>query len=142
MTAQLAADVTPQRMAARIASNVLPQRVLAIKAAPLFVKNAVLRYVYATSGECKGCLNISNLGPERLPEAMRPMVERVEFVIGVQRSYPNNCSVVSAAGTTCISMIRRIRESELEQRFFARLVELGIPVEIESNSGGNETCTV
>ena len=30
-------------------------------------------------------------------------------------------------------MIRSIRESELERLFFSRLVELGVPVEIESN---------
>jgi hypothetical protein len=30
-------------------------------------------------------------------------------------------------------MIRNIREPELERRFFSRLVELGIPVRIESN---------
>ena len=32
-----------------------------------------------------------------------------------------------------INMIRNIRESELERRFFSRLVELGIAVEIECN---------
>jgi hypothetical protein len=31
-------------------------------------------------------------------------------------------------------MIRSIEESELERLVFSRLVELGIPVEIESNS--------
>jgi hypothetical protein len=30
-------------------------------------------------------------------------------------------------------MIRGIRDSELERLFFSRLVELGIPVDIESN---------
>ena len=30
-------------------------------------------------------------------------------------------------------MIRGIQESELERLFFSRLVELGIPVEIEDN---------
>ena len=68
-----------------------------------------------------------------LPEAMRPYVTRMEFIIGPQRSYPNNCSVLSFGGKTYINMIRGIRESELERRFFARLVELGIPVEIECN---------
>ena len=139
---QLAADATPQRMAGRIAANVQPQQLTLLKLAPLPVKNAVMRMVYARSGESKGCLNISNLGLVKLPEAMRPYVRRIEFVIGVQRSYPNNCSVVADEQTTCISMIRRIRESELEQRFFARLVELGVPVEIESNGEDERSCTV
>ena len=64
---------------------------------------------------------------------MNAHVKRVEFIIGPQRSYPNNCSVLSYGGRTCINMIRSIRESELERLFFSRLVELGVPVEIESN---------
>ena len=64
---------------------------------------------------------------------MRPYIERMEFIIGPQRSYPNNCSVLSYGGRTYINMIRNIHESELERRFFSRLVDLGIPVEIESN---------
>jgi hypothetical protein len=69
----------------------------------------------------------------KLPESMAPYVERFDFIIGVQYSYPNNCSVVSLQGKTYISMIRGIRDSELERLFFSRLVELGIPVDIESN---------
>ena len=64
---------------------------------------------------------------------MKPYVERLEFIIGPQRSYPNNCSVASCGDVTCINMIRNIRETGLERRFFSRLVELGVPVDIESN---------
>jgi len=40
---------------------------------------------------------------------------------------------MSFKGKTYINMIRNIRESELERRFFSRLVELGLAVEIECN---------
>ena len=73
------------------------------------------------------------MGQIVLPEAMAEYIERFEFVIGVQYSYPNNCSVVSWNGKTYISMIRGIQESELERLFFSRLVELGIPVEVEND---------
>ena len=84
-------------------------------------------------GESKGCLNVSNLGQVKLPKSMMPFVRRFEFIIGVQYSYPNNCSIASCGDVTCINMIRNIEEPELERRFFSRLVELGIPVSIESN---------
>ena len=130
---QLAAFATPQNMAGMIAANVLPQRVTALRLAPLFVKNLVMDMIYRRSGECGGCLNISNLGQLELPEVLHPYVERMEFIIGPQRSYPNNCSVLSCGGKTYINMIRSIRESELERRFFSRLVALGLPVDVESN---------
>ena len=130
---QLAAETTPQRMAGRIAENVEPQRNKLLKAVPVFLKTPVMRAVYNRRGERLGCLNISNLGVQKLPEVMAPFVERMEFIIGVQYSYPNNCSVVSCKGETIINMIRSTESPELERRFFSRLVELGVPVTIETN---------
>ena len=130
---QLAAETIPQKMAGRVATNVNLQRSLLLRLIPLPVKTLAMRLVYALSGESKGCLNISNMGVVKLPEAMAPYVERFDFIIGVQYSYPNNCSVVSWQGKTYISMIRGIRDSELERLFFSGLVEKGIPVDIESN---------
>ncbi len=130
---QMRAQATPQTMAGMIAANVQPQQVTALRLAPVFLKNLVMDLVYRRSGEGGGSLNLSNLSGVTLPEAMRPYVERLEFIIGPQRSYPNNCSVLSCGGRTYINMIRNIRESELERRFFSRLVELGLAVDIENN---------
>ena len=130
---RLCADATKQNMAGKIAANVLPQKVLLLRLAPVFLKNLVMDAVYRYGGEGGGSLNISNLSSVELPEAMQGYVERLEFIIGPQRSYPNNCSVLSYGGRTFINIIRNIRESELERRFFSRLVELGLPVTIESN---------
>ena len=132
-THQLAAEITPQRMAGRIAENVTPQRNKLMKAVPIFLKTPVMRAVYSRRGERLGCLNISNLGVQKLPDAMAPYVARMEFIIGVQYSYPNNCSVVTCGGETVVSMIRSTESPELERRFFSRLVELGVPVSIETN---------
>ena len=129
---QLCAGATPQIMAGMIAANVQPQQLTVLRLAPVFIKNVVMDLIYRDS-ERFGSLNISNLSVLTLPKAMRPYVERMEFIIGPQRTYPNNCSVLSYGGKTYINMIRSIRESELERRFFSKLVELGIAVDIESN---------
>ena len=134
---QLAAETIPQRMAGRVTKNVEPQQSMFLRLVPLPIKNIVMSAVYALSGEKKGCLNLSNMGAIEVPEEMAEEIERFEFIIGVQLSYPNNCSVVSFKGKTYVNMIRSIRESELERLVFSRLVELGIPVEIESNAPNN-----
>lgn len=133
MAAQLAAEGTAQQMAGRIAANVNPQQMFLIRAVPLPLKSFIMRVVYNQRGESKGCINVSNLGVVRVPAEMEPWIQRMEFIIGTQRSYPNNCSIVTFGDKTCVNMIRNIRESELERRFFSRLVELGVPVLIESN---------
>ena len=130
---QLCAEATPQNMAGMNAANVLPQQLVILRLAPVLLKNLVMNAVYRRSGESGGSLNISNLTRVSLPQVMQDSVQRMEFIIGPQRTYPNNCSVLSYGGKTYINMIRNIRESELERRFFSRLVELGIPVEIECN---------
>ncbi|MBR3296807.1 MAG: hypothetical protein IKI65_03090 [Firmicutes bacterium] len=130
---QLCAAATPQNMAGMVAANVQPQKLIPLRLAPVFVKNLVMDAVYRTSGESGGSLNISNITNLPMPEQMLRYIERMEFIIGPQRSYPNNCSVLSFGGKTYINMIRNIRQSELERRFFSRLVELGMAVEIECN---------
>ena len=130
---QLCANATRQNMAGMIAANVQPQKLIALRLAPVSIKNFVMDAVYRRSGESGGSLNISNITNLPLPEIMLRYIERMEFIIGPQRSYPNNCSVMSFGGKTYINMIRNIRQSELERRFFSRLVELGIAVEIECN---------
>lgn len=130
---QLCANATRQNMAGMIAANVQPQKQIVLRLAPVFIKNFVMNAVYRRSGESGGSLNISNITNLPLPEIMLRYIERMEFIIGPQRSYPNNCSVMSFGGKTYINMIRNIRQSELERRFFSRLVELGMAVEVECN---------
>ena len=130
---QLDTQVTRQQMAARVAANVQPSQNYFIRIMPRPVKDAVMRMVYNRVGECKGSLNISNLGKSELPEEMRPYVRYLDFTIGPQATYPNNCSVVSYGGVTRIDLIRSTRQPRLERDFLNRLVELGLEVTVDSN---------
>ena len=130
---QLDTQVTRQQMAARVAANVQPSQNYFIRIMPRPVKDAVMRMVYNRVGECKGSLNISNLGKSDLPEEMRPYVRYLDFTIGPQATYPNNCSVVSYGGVTRIDLIRSTRQPRLERDFLNRLVELGLEVTVDSN---------
>lgn len=130
---KIAMEVTPKLMATRIAANVKAEQAVALKITPLFLKNLAMRLAYRSVGETKSSITISNLGLQKLPAEMEPYVTRLDFVIGVQISYHNNCGVVSYGGTTVLNLIRSIKEPELERRFLTRLVELGLDVTVESN---------
>lgn len=130
---QLETQVTPQQMAARVAANVSPSQMPIIRIMPLPIKNLALRMVYRSVGESKGTINISNLGNSRLPEAMAPYVRCLDFIIGPQATYYNNCSVVSYGGITRINLIRSLAEPTLERAFLTRLVALGLDVTVQSN---------
>lgn len=130
---QLETLVTPQQMAARVTANVAPSQNGFIRVMPLPIKNLALRLVYSRVGESKGTINISNLGRTQLPPQMQPYVRHLDFVIGPQATYFQNCSVVSYGGFTRINLIRTLRERELQRRFLTRLVELGLDITVESN---------
>ena len=130
---QLETQVTPQQMAARVAANVRPSQNLLIRILPLPIKNLALRMVYRRVGESKGSINISNLGKPGLPRSMAEHVRFLDFTIGPQATYANNCSLVSYGGVTRINLIRSSREPKLERDFLTRLVELGLEVTVDSN---------
>lgn len=139
---QLNIQVTPQQMAARAAANVQAAQNPVLRLMPLPVKNLGMRLVYNAVGECKGSINISNLGRTFLPEAMMPYVRHLDFVISPQATYYNNCSVVSYGGCTRISLIRSVRDPELARVYLTKLVDLGLPVTVDSNGREEDVCTV
>lgn len=129
----MGAEITPKHMSMKIATNVNSERILAVRVLPLFVKNAVMKAVFDTVGECKSCLTLSNLGAVALPEEMLSYVERMDFILGVQATAPYNCGVLSYGNTVYVNFIRNIREAELEHHFHCVLRDMGIPVLVESN---------
>lgn len=126
-------ETNPQQMSARIATNVNSERSFVLKIMPLFLKNIAMKAVFDTVGERKSCLSLSNLGVVRLPEAMAPYVQRMDFIIGPQAKAPHNCGVLSYNGTLYLNMIRNIREPELELHLYQALRAQGIHVKVESN---------
>lgn len=126
-------EVTAKQMSTKIATNVNSERSLMLKVMPLFVKNAAMKAVFDSVGECKSCLGMSNLGAVKLPEAMRPYIRRMDFIIGVPAKAPYNCALLSYGGTLNINIVRSIQEAELEMHFYQVLREQGLHVKVESN---------
>ena len=126
-------DCTAKLMGTRIAANVSSEKAFILKVMPLFIKNAAMKAVFDAVGERKSCLCLSNLGNVTVPQAMRPYISRMDFIIGVQARAPHNCGVLSYNGTMYINMIRNITEPELELHFFRVLQDQGLHVKAESN---------
>lgn len=130
---RLGLENTPKHMGMKIATNVSSEQMMAVKIIPLFLKNIIMKAVFDSVGEKKSCLSISNLGAVKLPEAMMPYVQRMDFILGAQATAPYNCGVLSFKDTLYINFIRNIQEPELERHFHWVLQELGLPVEVQGN---------
>ncbi len=130
---KMSTDRTAKRMSMMIATNVNSERIMALRVMPLFVKDFVMRAVFKSVGERKSCLSMSNLGVVKLPEEMKPYIQRFDFILGGQESKPYNCGVITFGDTMYVNFIRDIQEADLEYYFHLVLREMGIVAEVESN---------
>ena len=133
LTHYMGLETMEHRLNVRFSANVKAERNKLLRVAPLFLKTLVLKIMYRFTGERYVTTTLTNLGRIALPQGMEEQVERMNLVLGPARRTPLGCAVISAAGQTCISFSKSIRETEVERDFFTSLVQLGIPVTIQSN---------
>lgn len=126
-------EVNAKYMSSLIETNVRNERMMALKLMPLFVKNIAMKLVFQAVGERKSCLSLSNLGKIALPETMKPYVERMDFILGVQATAPYNCGILSYGNRLNINIIRNIQEPALEYHLHCILRDMGLPVQVRSN---------
>jgi len=126
-------EITAKHMSTVITKNVQDERNPLVRLIPLPLKNLVMKLIFDSVGERKSCLSVSNLGAVKLPECMRPYVQRIDFILGVQAAAPYNCGILSYGDTVYINFIRNTRNPDLERHFAAALQEIGLTVTVESN---------
>lgn len=129
----MGANASRQLLGARFSSNVISERQPALRLAPLFLKDLVLRLAFISWGDTKSSTTITNIGVVRLPSEMSAYVERMELVLGPLNVNPVCCAVLTYNDVLCFNMVRTIKDPGLEREFFTRLVKLGLSVKIESN---------
>jgi hypothetical protein len=127
-------QITPRRMAAIIANNVSSERNLFIRAVPLPLKNVIMKSIYQAVGERKSCFSFSNLGVSNMPPEFEQYVDRLDFVLGTQRTQRYNTALITYKGKMMFNITRNTAKPLLEQHFYQVLRELGIHVIAQSNA--------
>ncbi|NLL91249.1 MAG: alcohol acetyltransferase [Ruminococcaceae bacterium] len=129
----LGLEGTEKMLNARMSANVVSEQNIFIRLAPLFIKNSVLKIAYRSIGDRTSSTTLSNMGNQMLPSPMNKYVTRMDFVLGVPKYNSVSCGCISYNNNLCLTFSRNIVEAELERIFFRKLVNLDIPVEVESN---------
>lgn len=104
-----------------------------IRIAPLFVKDIVVRQFYRMVQDKNSSAGLTNMGVMKLNEDMEPYIERFDIYMGQPFSSRTNCAIISFQDTLTINFASSIKEADVEQFFFRKLVQDGIHVKIESN---------
>ena len=124
-----------KRLNAKITANVKLSNNYFVRLIPMFIKKYILSMSERLLGDRFNSTTLSNLGIIDIPGEMSNYVKELGFMIGRARGKPGSCGCVSYKNNLYISFSRKIKESEFERLFFTKLVEMGIPVTIESNTG-------
>ena len=90
--------------------------------------------VYNAVGERKSCFSFSNLGVSNMPPEFERYVDRLDFVLGTQKSQRYNTSLITYKGKMMFNIMRNTAKPLLEPHLYQVLRELGIHVIAQSNA--------
>ena len=116
-----------------ITTNAATQRNPIIRVVPLFIKDFVVRLFYTRVQDHNSSAGLTNMGAMKVPESMKPYIERFDIYMGQPFSSRTNCAIISFEDVLTINFASSIIEADVERYFFRKLVEDGIHVRIESN---------
>lgn len=116
-----------------ITTNAATQRNPVIRVVPLFIKDFVVRTFYTKVQDKNSSAGLTNMGALKVPEDMKPYIERFDIYMGQPFSSRTNCAIISFDDTLTINFASSIAEADVECLFFRKLVRDGIHVKIESN---------
>lgn len=116
-----------------ITTNAATQKNPLIRVVPLFIKDMVVRTFYTKVQDKNSSAGLTNMGALKVPEEMKPYIERFDIYMGQPFSSRTNCAIISFEDTLTINFASSIIEADVERYFFRKLVRDGIHVKIESN---------
>ena len=117
-------QVERRRLASIMAYNVKTQLNVFFRFLPRAVKYALMRFVYRYFGESNSSVTITNLGNVKLPEQMKPYVQKLDCILTPRVHSPYGCAVISFGNILSINISRFCEESELESIFARKLDNL------------------
>lgn len=116
-----------------ITTNAATQRNPFIRVVPLFIKDFVVRTFYTKIQDKNSSAGLTNMGAMKVPEGMKPYIERFDIYMGQPFSTRTNCAVISYEDILTVNFASSIIETDVERYFFRKLVQDGIHVKLESN---------
>lgn len=116
-----------------ITTNAATQRNPFIRVVPLFIKDFAVRTFYTKIQDKNSSAGLTNMGALKVPEGMKPYIERFDIYMGQPYSTRTNCAIISFEDILTVNFASSIVETDVERYFFRKLVQDGVHVKLESN---------
>lgn len=124
--AQKERDMQQERLEPKIAANVELEENSLVKLIPLFIKHPIIDIINLLHGDRYCSQTLSNLGPVTLPEAMKPFVKDVDFVLGRQRGNSGAASCLGYGDHLNLHLTRKIVSDRYEKAVLDCFRSLGL----------------
>ncbi len=96
---------------------------------PLKIKHPIIDIINLLHGDRFITQTLSNIGQLKVPAALYPYIQDVDFSLGRQRGNSGAVSCVGYNGKLYIHLTRKIVRSSFENAFIRQLSALGLSVE-------------
>lgn len=136
--AQLKEKTEAEKLKSAVAESCGVMENPVVQGVPRFMRDAGTRFVFAFFSEDVKTMTVSNVGEVKLPDDMKPLVDRMETVIYPTERSPVNCCMCSVNGKMTISFIRSIKQANMIRCFFCFLARnVSEDIDIYTNNWGN-----
>lgn len=129
---QMDENISKEKLEQTISYNVSNEKKWYVRILPLFVKWLALGFIFKRNDRAH-TITLSNIGPVVMDEKYRDDIENFHLLIGVSKRQSAKCGVCSYGDKVTITFTKVFDDSRLEDTFFSRLKEDGIPSVLESN---------
>ncbi|MGM0431750.1 MAG: hypothetical protein ACQEQU_03445 [Spirochaetota bacterium] len=123
-------ELQTKHLSAAVSANVALERHLAVKLLPIWLKKAIMSFVYHHFGENLHSGTLSNLGLVTLPEEIGSHIDAFDFILGQNRINPENCAVIGYGDKLRINFSRITVQPAVTREFFSLLAEQGVHVSL------------
>ncbi len=120
-------------LGAMFASNVKLEKFPLMRVIPLAIKDLAIGISYALTAETTTTALFTNLGRVILPDEMYPFVESAILMPAAGLLNGGRIGAVSVGNVFTLACANCYNDTDVERALFTKLVEMGIPVKIESN---------
>jgi hypothetical protein len=117
----------------QIRMNVVSEKTLYLRLVPLFIKDLLMPYIYKTYGEGTYTSGFSNIGLIKMPDNLEKHIDRFELYPPPSTGNTLKITVASYQNKVYLTFGSLSRDRRVEEIYFRRLREMGIPVKVESN---------
>ncbi len=133
----LRASCIPENLVSRLNPNVSSEQNPLLRAAPLSLKQLVLREAHHILGDNLFTASFSNLGVIRLDDSMRKHIRGFDFGLSVSDLIPLNLSMCSFDDTVFMTFSSGVEERDVEKTFARKLSGEGLSLRVFSSDPGN-----